>query len=487
MVIEMAMTKNEHNIKNDSMIFMTLEELVPKNHLVRKLEAALDWRFIYPLVSDLYSSLGRKSIDPVILFKMVIINYVFGIHSMRKTCEEIKVNIAYRWFLGLSIEDTVPNYSTFSKNYERRYKDSDVFNEIFEHILNTAINAGLVDVESIFVDSTHIKANANKHKATNEKVMIEGKIYQDELDKEINNDRIAHGKKEVNVTDIVKTKNRKVSITDPESGLFHKGEKEKCFAYTATAACDKNGFILLTHLEPGNVHDSRSFVPFYNVLSKKYYADYIKCISCDAGYVHPYICKRIFEDEKFPILPYKRPMTKKGFFRKNDFVYDEYYDCYICPNNKILKYSTTSREGYKEYKSNPKDCEHCPFRNECTASRNHQKVVIRHVWAEYVESANELRYTPEHKEIYQKRKETIERVFAEAKENHGLRFTRHRGIKRVEHSVIMIFMSINLKKLSTWTWNRKKNSLINAIFTRLFYIYPKQKALTIRESLLSTL
>ena len=124
MVIEMVMTKNEHNIKNDSMIFMTLEELVPKNHLVRKLEAALDWRFIYPLVSSLYSSLGRRSIDPVILFKMVIINYVFGIHSMRRTCEEIKVNNAYRWFLGLSIEDTVPNYSTFSKNYERRYKDS---------------------------------------------------------------------------------------------------------------------------------------------------------------------------------------------------------------------------------------------------------------------------------------------------------------------------------------------------------------------------
>ena len=118
----MAMT-NRANIKRDGLIMSTLDDLVPQDHLVRTLEATIDWKFIYPLVKSLYSNFGRRSIDPVILFKMIFINYTFGINSMRKTCEEIKVNIAYRWFLGISIYEDVPNYSTWSKNYQRRYKD----------------------------------------------------------------------------------------------------------------------------------------------------------------------------------------------------------------------------------------------------------------------------------------------------------------------------------------------------------------------------
>ena len=118
----MAMT-NRANIKRDGLIMSTLDDLVPQDHLVRTLEATIDWKFIYPLVKSLYSNFGRRSIDPVVLFKMIFINYTFGINSMRKTCEEIKVNIAYRWFLGISIYEDVPNYSTWSKNYQRRYND----------------------------------------------------------------------------------------------------------------------------------------------------------------------------------------------------------------------------------------------------------------------------------------------------------------------------------------------------------------------------
>lgn len=199
------------------------------------------------------------------------------------------------------------------------------------------------------------------------------------------------------------------------------------------------------------MHDSVSFIPFYNHLKTLELFEEIKCISCDAGYITPYICKTIFDDNRFPIFPYKRPMTKPGFFKKYEYVYDEMYDCYLCPNNKILKYSTTNKEGYQEYKSNPKDCINCPFLDKCTQSRNHQKVVTRHVWEAYVEDARELRYTPEHREIYGKRKETIERVFGDAKERHGLRFTRYKGIKRVTHSVMLTFACMNLKKLALWS------------------------------------
>ena len=115
----MSMTKQ--NYKNDCMIMNTLEELVPQEHLVRKLDNCIDFSFIEEIVKNLYSEIGRPSISPVVLFKLIFINIIFGINSMRRTCEECKVNIAYRWFLGLSMYEDIPNYSTWSQNYIRRY------------------------------------------------------------------------------------------------------------------------------------------------------------------------------------------------------------------------------------------------------------------------------------------------------------------------------------------------------------------------------
>ena len=170
-----------NNRKNDSFILSTIDELVPSDHKVRELEEAIDWTFIYPLVRPLYSSFGRPSIDPVVLFKMLFINFTFGIHSMRRTCEEIKVNLAYRWFLGLSIDDEVPNYSTWSQNYIRRYGDSEIFDEIFNRIIEEAIAYDFVDLDTVFGDGTHRKANANSRKHENKVVEIVKKHYDDEL------------------------------------------------------------------------------------------------------------------------------------------------------------------------------------------------------------------------------------------------------------------------------------------------------------------
>lgn len=234
----------------------------------------MDFTFIYDKVEHLYSKMGRASIPPVVLFKLIIINKVFGINSMRRTCEECKVNLAYRWFLGLSIEDDIPNYSTWSQNYIRRYKDSDIFNEIFDEILKQAMEYGYIDLEAVFYDGTHQKANANKRKCTDEEVEIQAKSYKEELLNEVNEVRKEHGQKAVKeiineeldfseetgeeVTRI-KTKHIKKSTTDPDSGHYHKGEHEQCFAYTHNTCSDKNAFVLAVETTPGNVHDSTSF------------------------------------------------------------------------------------------------------------------------------------------------------------------------------------------------------------------------------------
>lgn len=460
----MAMT-NRNNTKFDSIIMHTLDELVPQDHLVRKLENALDFRFIYPKVRHCYSRHGRPSIDPVVLFKMLMINILFGYNSMRRTCQEIQVNLAHRWFLGLAIDESVPNFSTWSQNYIRRYKDSAIFEEIFEEILSQAISYGFVDCTTVFGDSTHQKANANKRKSVKKEIEVLKKKYEDDLLKEINEDRECIGKKaydSMNHTEyafdqdsgeeIKVTAKRTIheSTTDPESGCFHKGEKEKCFAYSHQTFCDKNAFVLTVKTVSGNIHDSVSFFDAYQQLMNRKYANQIQNVSLDSGYASPAICREIIENKQDPYMPYKRPMTKRGFFKKHDYAYDEEYDCYICPNNKVLGYTTTTREGYRQYKSNPEDCMNCPFRNQCTKSRNHVKVINRHLWERYRERTEEIRHTPKWKEIYPKRKETIERVFAECKENNGLRFTRLKGLKKNQHNAWLIFACHNLKKMAIW-------------------------------------
>lgn len=154
----MAMTKQLY--KNNSIIFRTIDELVPKDHLVRKLDECMNFSFIEDKVEHLYSKGGRSSIPPIVLFKLIFINKIFGINSIKRTCEECEVNLAYRWFLGLSIDDDIPNYSTWSQNYIRRYKNSNIFNEIFDQILKQVIEYGYIDLEAVFYDRTHQKANA---------------------------------------------------------------------------------------------------------------------------------------------------------------------------------------------------------------------------------------------------------------------------------------------------------------------------------------
>ena len=451
---------NRANMKFDGIILSTLDDIVPQEHLVRILEKTIDWKFIYPLVKPLYSHVGRHSIDPVVLFKMIFINYTFGINSMRKTCKEIQVNMAYRWFLGISIDEEVPNYSTWSKNYQRRYRDSQVFNQIFNHIIKQGIDNGFIDTTTVFGDGTHRKASANSRKATDKEVEIVTKTYEKELLNEINEDRKENGntafesltKKEYafdeetrEEIEVKKTKHIKESTTDPECGLFHKGEKQKCFAYTHMTMSDKQGYVLYNKVAPGNMHDSAIFTEIYDELIQMY--ENIKNICLDSGFNTSPICHQILSSGRIPFLPYKRPMTKKGYLKKYEYVYDEYLDIYICPNEKDLHYVTTNREGYRVYKSDTKDCERCPFLSQCTKSKNHEKVITRHIWEEDREEVNHIRHTDKWKEIYPKRKETIERVFADAKENHGMRFTRLKGIQKNQHESLIIFSCHNLKKM----------------------------------------
>lgn len=179
----------------NQMAFITLDDLVPKDHLVRKIDAVIDFEYIYDLVSDLYSNTGKPSIDPVVLIKICFIQYIFGIRSMRKTIEEIETNMAYRWFLGYDMTEPIPHFSTFGKNYARRFEGTKIFEIIFNRVLMQGVDEGLVDPTIVFIDGTHVKANANKNKRVKVVVKEQTRSYRGELELEINAFRKENGQK----------------------------------------------------------------------------------------------------------------------------------------------------------------------------------------------------------------------------------------------------------------------------------------------------
>lgn len=177
------------------------ESLTPNDHLLRKVDAAVNWERIYDIVEDLYSDdMGRPGVDPLVLIKMVLLQHLYGLPSLRRLAAEVRGNIYYRWFLGYSLNDEMPHFSTISYNFRHRFTEETV-EEIFRWILEAVSEAGYLTPEAVFIDGTHIKANANIHQKIKEEVSVAAVRYSAELLEEINSDREAHGKKPLSSED----------------------------------------------------------------------------------------------------------------------------------------------------------------------------------------------------------------------------------------------------------------------------------------------
>ena len=456
-------------------VITDLETLVPEGHLLRKIEKVMDYDWLYERLDPYYChDNGRPGTDPVVLVKMVLIQHLFGIPSLRQTHREIEVNLAYRWFLGYSLLDKIPHFATVSYAFCNRFP-TELAEEIFDHILNKALNNRMVDPSIVFIDGTHIKASANKKKFQKEKVAETAKVYAEQLREEVDSEREKLGKKPVekkkNKDDDDEdppqdggTVERTVSTTDPECGMFVKGEHERQFAYEAHTACDSNGFILGVEVTAGNIHDSVAWDSLYTEITKKF--PEIKFLTMDAGYKTPWIAKRTLDDGRIPILPYTRHHYKAGQYRPQDYEYDPMADTFTCPYGGVLRHTTTDRDGKRFYRSTPKQCKECPFKFCCGANEKGQKILTTHIWQEYLDLVEQLRKTERGKEIYAMRKETIERVFADAKEKHAMRYTHHRGLAHVTNWVKLKYAAMNLKKLANWSWKS------SAFFSFSVFLYP---------------
>ena len=183
--------KNERGVVE----IVSMEDLVPQGHLLRKVDKAVDFRKLYEIVEPLYSGNdGRPSIDPVVLFKIVLLQHLDGQTSLRGTLRRGETDIAYRWFLGYTLHEELPHFSTVSYNFRHRFT-AETIEAVFRWILDEAVAAGGLSPAAVFIDGTHIKANANINKKIKREVPVAAKRYRDELMAEVNADRKAHGKR----------------------------------------------------------------------------------------------------------------------------------------------------------------------------------------------------------------------------------------------------------------------------------------------------
>ena len=457
-------------------VMTDVEALVPKDHLLRSVERVMDYDWLYERLDPCYcEDIGRPGIDPVVLIKIALLEHLYGLPSLRQTHRDIEVNVAYRWFLGYNLLEKIPHFATVSYAFCRRFPP-ELIEEIFAHILNKALNNKVIDPSMVFIDGTHIKASANKKKFQKEQVAKVAKVYAQQLQEEVNAERAALGKppiEEENDEDGPSgsgTEEKTVSATDPDCGMFVKGEHERQFAYEAHTACDKSGYVLGVEITAGNVHDSVAWDALYGQVTARFpTAEYI---TMDAAYKTPWIMKKILDDGKIPIVPYTRYKGRKDVYKPWEFTYDESQDCFICPQGCQLRHTTTDKNGKRTYRSTPKDCRNCPCRAACGANANGQRVLTTHIWQEYLDLAEQLRRTELGWEIYALRKQTIERVFADAKEKHGMRYTRRRGLARVSSWVRLKFAALNLKKLALWWALRSFSFQLFAPIPLVFYLYP---------------
>lgn len=433
---------------------VTLEQLVPDDHLLRKVDAAIDFGFIREMTEGLYCpDNGRPPIPPEILFKALFVGYLFGVRSERQLMREIEVNVAYRWFIGLRLTDRVFDASTFSQNRRRRFDGTDIAQRIFDHIVEQAIARGLVGGEVLYTDSTHLKANANKGRYDKEMVAKSRAAYWDDLDAAVTADRAAHGKKPLTPNDRQPpVKETKVSRTDPDAGYMVRDGKPKGFFYLDHRTVDGR-FAIITdsHVTPANVHDSIPYLGRLDRQRNRFGLD-VRAVGLDAGYANAPIARGLEERGILGVTGYLRPTGKPGMLRKRAFRYDADLDAYRCPEGQMIPYATTDRNGYRHYKSDPATCRGCPLLASCTTNAKAQKTVTRHVWADARDRVDAHRLTDWGKALYKRRKETVERSFADAKQLFGHRYARFRSLAKVQTQALLAATAQNIKKIAMAMW-----------------------------------
>src|SRR5256886_6757435 len=425
-----------------------LDEAVPNDHPVRRIAGVLDLSWVHSELAPYYPRIGRPSIDPVLMIRMLIIGYVFAIRSERALCREVQVNFAYRWLCGLSIEDKIPDHSVFSRARNERFRDSDIFRGVFEHVVGACIGAGLVGGEGFAVDASLIVADANKQRS------IPGSQWSKELDAE----HVSRAAKEyLSTLDAAAfgaasgVTPKFVSPSDPAAQWTGAMRGPAFFAYSNNYLIDvKVGIIMDVEasraIRQAEVGASKTMIE----RTQERFDIKPERLAGDTAYGSGANLNWLVKDKDIaPHIPViDKSKREDGTFSREDFTFDKDHNVYICPANKIL---TTTGKAVNDgetllYRAKARDCRGCLLKAQCCPKACVRKIP-RSIYEEARDVARALAKTEAFKQSCRDRKR-VEMLFAHLKRILRLGRLRLRGPCGAQFEFTLAAIAQNLRRLA---------------------------------------
>jgi transposase len=439
-----------------------LEERIPASHLLRRINPVVTHVLagLREKLEPFYSELGRPSIDPELMIRMLIVGYCYGIRSERRLCEEVEMHLAYRWFCRLDLDDGVPDHSTLSVNRHGRFRSSNIFRQLFEAVVRACMDAGLVQGEGFAIDASVIEANASRyHGKTPDEIDWSAPERQTRAVVEFLSA----------IDDDVPNADRKlpkvISPVDPCSAWTAKANKRVQFGYGLNYLIDTGPAAVILDVEatPARTYDEVAATQPMLERTETTFGLKPNWLAGDTAYGVGRLLALLWEKGITPHIPVRDfSQRDDGTFSRSDFTFDKDRNRYVCPAGKLLKTTGRILSGCAlRYTASTYDCGPCPLKPKCCPNTP-QRIVPRDVNEDARDHARALVGTPEFEKSRDDRKK-VEMRFAHLKVHHHFERMRLRGLTGARDEFQLAATVQNLKTIASYLWRPPPNYLVHSL------------------------
>ena len=419
-----------------------LDRLIPDDHLLRRIDAKIDFDFIYEVTKDLYcADNGRNSVDPVLFFKMQLISYLYGMKSDRELCREVHLNLAYRWFCRLSLHDVVPDHSSMTRIRDRFGEAT--FTVIFERLISRWKHQGHIHGRRIVADASLVQADAS----------VDSMVEREDADpsaRELKNYEHRYhdfraGKR------VRKIANQThVSASDRDATLVSRPGVHRKLCYKVHFSADAESRMVTDCYATTGARHECPVLPERIEYQRNKLGLAIGEVIADRGYGRGPTYAYLREQKIRHYIPLHDANTGRGKLTPSDFKYDRRRDRYRCPEGHYLyPYEKVERGSVRRYRVTGGHCRHCPISQQCMpdSQKFRARFVYRGVHQDEVDAVRRRQSTAAFRERLTERKWKIEGLFGEAKQNHSLRRSRYRGLSKAQIQFYLIAIALNCKRV----------------------------------------
>lgn len=430
-----------------------LDDHVPADHLLRGIDRFLDLDDLRAHLAAFYSHTGRPSVDPELMMRMLIVGYCFGIRSERRLCEEVHLNLAYRWFCRLSLEDAVPEHSTFSKNRHGRFRDSEAFRHLFETVLHRCISEGLVGGEGFAIDASLVKADVSRKGGFAHAKLAGRPLDGTQLTRAVREylegvDEEASRRLEVD--------RKSISPTDPAAEWTCAPGGRAFFAYSTNYLIDVQAGVIMD-VEATSAHRTVEVEATRTMIERteKHFGLKPQRLIGDTAYGSGPMLGWLVEEQAIaPHIPvWDKSVRTDGTFSNSEFTFDPVKNRYQCPGGKFLNPSwRMKKKDPTKYRASQFDCQGCPLKTKCCPNMTHRKITRSlHEPARELarEIAREIAKTAAYRQSRKDRKK-VEMLFAHLKRILKLDRLRLRGPNGANDEFLLAATAQNLRRMAQY-------------------------------------